>query len=131
MDHPSILIICLVILLLLSSFFSASETAFTSFSEVRMKKMAKTQKTARIAINLRNNYDKFLTTVLIGNNIVNIAGTSLATILFIALDFSTAIGTMIVTITVLIFGEIFPKTFAKCNSTLWTILCLLSNFLII
>lgn len=113
MDHPSILIICLVILLLLSSFFSASETAFTSFSEVRMKKMAKTQKTARIAINLRNNYDKFLTTVLIGNNIVNIAGTSLATILFIALDFSTAIGTMIVTITVLIFGEIFPKTFAK------------------
>lgn len=113
MDHPSILIISLVILLLLSAFFSASETAYTSFSEVRMKKMAKKQKTAKVALKLRNEYDKFLTTVLIGNNIVNIVGTSLATILFIALDFSTAIGTMVVTIAVLIFGEIFPKTFAK------------------
>ena len=113
MDHPSFLIICLIVLLLMSAFFSASETAFTSFSEVRMKKIAKKSKTASLCLKLRDNYDKFLTTVLIGNNIVNIVGTTIATILFITIDFSTSIGTIIVTIAVLIFGEIFPKTFAK------------------
>ena len=113
MDHPSILTICLIILLLLSAFFSASETAFTSFSEIRMKKIAKKSKSAKLALKSRHNYDRFLTTVLIGNNIVNIVGTSIATILFIAISFSTTLGTLIVTITVLIFGEIFPKTFAK------------------
>ena len=113
MDHPSFLIICLVVLLLMSAFFSASETAFTSFSDIRMKKLAKTSKSARLALKLKEHYDKFLSTVLIGNNIVNIVGTTIATILFIALSFSTSIGTIIVTVAVLIFGEIFPKTFAK------------------
>lgn len=113
MDHPSLIITALILLLLASAFFSASETAFTSFSEVRMKKIAKTSKSARLALQLRNKYDKLLTTVLIGNNIVNIVGTSLATILFVAMSFSTSIGTLIVTVCVLIFGEIFPKTFAK------------------
>lgn len=115
MDHPSFLIIILVILLSLSAFFSASETAFTSFSEIRMKNFAKKSKSAKVALKLRDNYDKFLTTVLIGNNIVNITGTSLATIIFVSTNFPTAIGTVIVTITILIFGEIFPKTFAKVN----------------
>ena len=113
MDHPSILIICLVALLLMSAFFSASETAFTSFSDIRMKKLAKTSNSARLALKLKGNYDRFLSTVLIGNNIVNIVGTTLATILFIAISFSTSAGTVIVTVAVLLFGEIFPKTFAK------------------
>lgn len=113
MDHPSFLIICLIILLLMSAFFSASETAFTSFSEIRMKKLAKKSKASSLCLKLRDNYDKFLTTVLIGNNIVNIVGTTIATILFLSINFSTSIGTIIVTVCVLIFGEIFPKTFAK------------------
>ena len=115
MDHPSFLIIILIILLLLSAFFSASETSFTSFSEIRMKNFAKKSKSAKVALKLREDYDKFITTVLIGNNIVNITGTTIATILFVSTNFSTAIGTAIVTISVLIFGEIFPKTFAKIN----------------
>lgn len=113
------IIICYIILfvlLVLSGFFSASETAFTSFSIVRMKNIAKTKKRAKLALKLRNEYDRLISTILIGNNIVNIAGTSLATILCIALKGNEAICTIIVTVVILIFGEIIPKSFSKITS---------------
>lgn len=110
---PSILFIFLFILLVLSAFFSASETSFTSFSMIRMKNIAKTRKSARVALKLRESYDKLISTILIGNNIVNIAGTTLATVICVMCDFSTAICTVIVTVVVLIFGEILPKSFSK------------------
>ena len=77
--NPIAAYIILAILLLLSAFFSSTETAYTSFSVIRMKNLAKTKKTARLALKLRESYDRFITTILIGNNIVNIVGTSLAT----------------------------------------------------
>jgi Mg2+/Co2+ transporter CorB len=110
---PTIIYILLVILLILSAFFSASETAYTSFSKIRMKNLAKTKKSARLALKLSTSYDKLITTILIGNNITNIAGTTLATILCVRYSFSTGLCTLIVTVVVLIFGEIIPKSFSK------------------
>lgn len=112
MDHP-ILFIVLFILLLLSAFFSASETAYTSFPVIRMKNLAKTKKTAKMALKLKESYEKLISTILIGNNIVNIALTSIATVIFVEEGWSTGLCTAIITIVVLIFGEILPKTFSK------------------
>ena len=111
--NPIIAYGTLVLLLLLSAFFSSTETAFTSFSVIRMKNLAKTKKSARLAIKLRDSYDRFISTILIGNNIVNIAGTSLATLIAVEQNFSTGVMTIIVTISVLICGEILPKSLAK------------------
>lgn len=77
------LIIVLVILLLLSAFFSATETAYTSFSQARMKRLAADGKKAAVrALKLGEDYDCVLSTLLIGNNIVNITAASLATLVF-------------------------------------------------
>lgn len=116
--NPNIIISysILVLLLLLSAFFSSAETAYTSFSVIRMKNLAKTKKAAKLALKLRESYDRFISTILIGNNIVNIAGTSLATVIAIKQGISTGIMTVIVTIAVLIFGEIFPKSLSKMVS---------------
>ena len=115
MPDPYIYIICLFILLFLSAFFSASETAFTSMSVIRMKNLAKNKRSARIALKLRDNYDRLITTILIGNNIVNIVGTTIATIVFVNYytNIGATLGTVIVTLAVLIFGEIFPKSISK------------------
>ena len=112
-SNPIIAYGILALLLLLSAFFSSTETAFTSFSVIRMKNLAKTKKTAKLALKLRDSYDRFISTILIGNNIVNIAGTSLATIIAVEQNFSTGAMTVIVTIAVLICGEIIPKSLAK------------------
>ena len=107
----------LFVLLLLSAFFSCAETAFTAFNEIRMRRFAKEgRKSAKVALHLKETYDQLLTTILIGNNLVNIAGTTIATILFVSnMSWSEALSTIVVTITVLIFGEIFPKSIAKAK----------------
>lgn len=117
MDTDSIqLLLVLVILLLLSAYFSASETAFSSLNRIRIKHLAETgHKRAKLVWKLSENYDKLLSTILIGNNIVNIASASLATALFVKWfgDLGVTLSTVIMTVLVLIFGEISPKSLAK------------------
>ena len=109
-------IIFLVILIMFSAFFSATETAFSSINKIRMKNMANNgDKKAASVLELIENYDKFLSTILIGNNIVNISASSLAAVLFISHfpKHGASISTAVMTIVVLIFGEITPKSIAK------------------
>lgn len=105
----------LCLLLLLSGFFSAAETAYTGFSQVRLKKLAKTSGRARLVLKLNQNFGDVLTTLLIGNNVVNILATALATTLFTAHlgDAGVTAATAVMTVLVLIFGEVTPKTIAK------------------
>ena len=113
------ILVALIILVFLSAFFSASETAFTSVSRVRLHTLeANGVRWAKRAGKMIDNYDKLITTVLIGNNIVNIVLTSLATIFFVAImtknqSAAVTVSTVVTTLTVLIFGEITPKTIAK------------------
>ena len=100
----------------LSAFFSASETAFTSANRVRLKTMSQSgDKRAELALTLGEDYDRLLTTILVGNNIVNIAGTALATVLFTAWvgGMGATVSTVVMTVLILIFGEVSPKTIAK------------------
>ena len=111
--------IILAILVVISAFFSASETAYTSANRIRLKSRAENgSKKAARALEIIERYDKTLTTILIGNNIVNIVTSALATVLCIALfgEKGTLISTVAVTVIVLIFGEILPKTIAKLNA---------------
>ncbi|ASS37067.1 hemolysin family protein [Mogibacterium pumilum] len=109
-------IISIVLLLVLSGIFSATETAFTSVSKIKMKNMASDDnESAKLVLEITENFDKFLTTILIGNNIANIATTSIATVMFIKLygHYGATISTVVVTVLVLVFGEISPKNIAK------------------
>ena len=110
-----VLIAVLFILLVFSAFFSASETAFTSLSQVRIKSLSQTKKSARLVLKMSENYNKLLSTLLIGNNIVNIASASIATIVFTFWfgDLGVTLSTVVMTVLVLIFGEITPKSIAK------------------
>lgn len=117
-------VIILVVLILLSAFFSASETAFTSANRIRLKNIAEEgNKGAKVALKVMDKYDKCLTTILVGNNIVNIATSSLATVLCVQLfaDNGPVIATAATTVIVLIFGEITPKTIAKGNAESFSI----------
>ncbi len=117
MNVDPVSIIIIVICVILSSYFSATETAFSSLNRIRMKNMADNgNKRAKLVMKLYEDYDKLLSTILVGNNVVNIASTSLATILFVALINETqgpTVSTIVMTIVVLIFGEISPKSLAK------------------
>ena len=108
-------IICLCIVL--SAYFSATETAFSSFNRIRVKSLADNgNRRARLVLKLSENYDKLLSTILIGNNIVNIASASLATVLFVKWVGEAngpGISTIVTTVVVLIFGEVSPKSIAK------------------
>lgn len=109
-------IISMLLLLAVSAFFSATETAFTSVSKIKIKNLASDDVShAELVLEITENFDKFLTTILIGNNIANIAATSIATVFFIKLygSYGATIATIVVTIMVLIFGEISPKNVAK------------------
>ena len=109
-------IISIVLLLILSGIFSATETAFTSVSKIKMKNLASDDnESAELVLEITENFDKFLTTILIGNNIANIATTSIATLLFIEIygKYGATISTVVVTVLVLVFGEISPKNIAK------------------
>ena len=109
--------ICIiVILLIMSAYFSATETAFTSLNRIKLKNIASDgNNKAKRVLELSENYDKLLTTILIGNNIVNIMMTAVSTVLFIELygQYGASISTAVITVIVLIFGEISPKSLAK------------------
>lgn len=113
------MVIGLIILIILSAFFSASETAYASVNKIRLKNYADDgNKRAKTALYIAENFDNALSTILIGNNVVNITATSMATILFTNLFGASGaiVATVFMTIIVLIFGEILPKSYAKQNS---------------
>ena len=109
-------LIAMIICLILSAYFSATETSFSSLNKTRLKVLADDgNKKAERALKLAENYDKLIFTILIGNNIVNIAMASIGTLLFIGIygDVGATISTVVVTVVVLFFGEITPKSIAK------------------
>ena len=111
----------LAVLIILSAFFSASETAFTSLNRIRIKNMANEgDRRAKRTLAISENYDRLLTTLLVGNNLVNIAASSIATLLFVSLLQDEGTGalaaTVVMVILLLIFGEITPKSMAKRNA---------------
>ena len=118
-QNIAVYVIILVILLILSAFFSATETAFTSLNRTRLKLLADDgKKSAKKALKHADNYDRLLYTILIGNNIVNLTLATISTLLFSSIitnseSLSATLSTIISTIAVLIFGEITPKTLAK------------------
>ena len=106
----------MAVCLLLSAYFSATETAFSSANTTRLKTLAeKGSGNAALALKLLEQYDRLLSTILIGNNIVNLATASIGTVLFVRHygDAGATISTVVVTVVVLIFGEISPKSIAK------------------
>ena len=117
MEGDSISLIIIVLCVIMSAYFSATETAFSSLNRIRIKNMAeKGDKKAQLVLNLSENFDNMLSTILIGNNIVNILSASLATVLFVnwlGSEKGPSAATAVVTVVVLIFGEITPKSIAK------------------
>ena len=117
MDSDSIGLILIIIgLIVMSAYFSATETAYSSCNRVRLKNTAAGgNRRAKLALTLSEDFDRMLSTILIGNNIVNIASASLATVVFVKWfgDAGLTISTVSMTILVLIFGEISPKSLAK------------------
>ncbi len=108
----------IAVLVMLSAYFSATETAFSSLNKTRLRTMVENgDKKAELALALAENYDKLISTILIGNNIVNIAASSIATLMFVGLiadtDLAATVSTVVITVVVLIFGEITPKSIAK------------------
>ena len=106
----------LLALLACSAFFSSAETALTSVNKIRLKNMArKGEERAKLCLKLLEDFDSVLSTILVGNNIVNIAAASIATVVFIQLMGSkgVTVSTIVTTVVILIFGEISPKSFAK------------------
>ena len=109
-------ILALVFLVICSAFFSASETAYTSLNLVRMKRMA-ADGDARAAkvLKLAERYESLLSSILIGNNIVNILASSLATVLFVRAlgNKGVTVSTLVITVVILLVGEVTPKNIAK------------------
>ncbi|MBR6658061.1 MAG: HlyC/CorC family transporter [Oscillospiraceae bacterium] len=109
-------IIAMGVLVLMSAYFSATETAFNSLNVTKLKISAeKGDKGAILMLRLIEDYNRLLTTILVGNNIVNIALSAMATVFFIELvgDAGATLSTAVITVVVLIFGEITPKSVAK------------------
>lgn len=132
------LLVTLVILVLFSAFFSSAETAFSSLNKVRLK-ASFDEDSKRLARTLRlaDNYDIVLSTILIGNNIVNVASTAIATLFFTGVlgdnsDLGATVSTVVMTIVVLFFGEVTPKTIAKERAEKYAVLIApIVNFFII
>lgn len=130
MDSDSVrLIIVMAVLVVLSAFFSSAETAFSSLNQVKLKSMlgedGKKTKRIKMALSLSEEYDVVLSTILIGNNLVNIACTAISTIVFTGIygeSLGTTLSTIIMTIIVLIFGEVTPKQIAKERAESYAIL---------
>lgn len=113
-----IFLVIVIICIILSGYFSATETAFTAINKIRLRAKAEDgDKGAKRVLKLADKYDRLLTTILIGNNVVNILASSLFTLLLIDLipdsGLATTLSTVILTVVVLIFGEITPKALAK------------------
>ncbi|MDE6103575.1 MAG: hemolysin family protein, partial [Oscillospiraceae bacterium] len=129
-------IIIILLLLVLSALFSSCETAFSSVNKIRLKNYAaKGNKKAEKALKIANKFEDALTAILIGNNIVNILSTSISTVLFTQILGPGGVGvaTVVMTVLVLIFGEITPKSFAKNHAEQCTLMFAepLSVFMII
>src|SRR5699024_5403440 len=110
MDGSSIvMILILVILVIFSAYFSATETAFTSLNRVRLRSKAENgNRRAALTLRLEEDYDRLLSTILVGNNIVNITASTLGTVLFIKLINEASgptVSTVVLTIVILVFGE--------------------------
>ena len=116
-DGSMTLWVALVVLVAFSAFFSASETAFSSLNQIRLKSRAEDgDASAARVLAMAEKYDKLLSTILIGNNIVNIAAASIGTIIFtkmLGAERGATTSTIVLTVVVLIFGEVTPKTLAK------------------
>ena len=118
MDSSSIAqIIAIVLLIAMSAYFSATETAFSSLNKIRLKSKAEAgDSRAALTLRMAEDYDRLLSTILIGNNIVNITATTVGTVLFTDLvgqGYGPTVSTVVLTVAVLIFGEISPKSIAK------------------
>ncbi|MDD7738518.1 MAG: hemolysin family protein [Fusicatenibacter sp.] len=117
MNSDTVSLVLIVICIILSAYFSATETAFSALNKVRIKNMAeKGNSKAALVLKLSDNFDNLLSTILIGNNIVNIGLTSLTTVMFVKLlgnESGASVSTLVTTIVVLIFGEVSPKSIAK------------------
>lgn len=118
MGSNTVSLVIIIVCIIMSAYFSATETAFSSLNRIRMKNMAeKGNKKAKLVLKMSENYDTLLSTILIGNNIVNILSASLATLLFVDLlqddELGSTVSTVVTTIVVLIFGEVSPKSIAK------------------
>jgi len=137
LDSASIgMLVALVILVVMSAYFSATETAFTSLNRIRLRTKAENGSVrAAKTLELAEQYDKLLSTILIGNNIVNIAATTVATVLCTKWfhQYGPAISSVALTIIILIFGEISPKSLAKENPEGWAMLAepLLRLFMVV
>lgn len=123
------LLIALFVLVLFSAFFSSAETAFSSLNKVKLKASENSSNEKRIkkTLELADKYDMVISTILIGNNIVNIASTSIATLFFTGIlgdnsDLGATVSTVVMTIVVLIFGEVTPKTIAKEKAESYAVL---------
>ncbi|MCM1253204.1 MAG: hemolysin family protein [Clostridium sp.] len=120
MDTTGVIqLISLLILVLLSAFFSSAETAFTTVNQVRLRTLAQEgSKRASRVLSILEQYSKMLSTILIGNNIVNISASSVITTFTIRVLGSRMVGIMtgVLTLIILLFGEIVPKTWAMCNA---------------
>lgn len=123
------LLIALFVLVLFSAFFSSAETAFSSLNKVKLKASENSSNEKRIkkTLELADKYDVVISTILIGNNIVNIASTSIATLFFTGIlgdnsDLGATVSTVVMTTVVLIFGEVTPKTIAKEKAESYAVL---------
>ncbi|MBR2825467.1 MAG: HlyC/CorC family transporter [Solobacterium sp.] len=114
-DNTNILVFILVILVIFSGLFSAIETAYSSANRIRLKNLSDEKPEALKVLQILDDFDRFITTILIGNNIVNIAAATIGTIIFTRLyqENGPTISTIVITLVVLLFGEITPKTIAK------------------
>ncbi len=118
MDTDGVMqLVALIILLMLSAFFSSAETSLTTVNRVRLKALAEEgNRQAKTALRVLDQYGKMLSAVLIGNNIVNLSASALATTLAIRIHLTVGIATAILTILILIFGEIVPKNIGMTNA---------------
>lgn len=118
-EHTPYLLLLLVMLICLSSFFSSTETAVASINRIRLKNMASqgNKKAARV-LDLTEDFDRALSAILIGNNLVNISAATIGTILFTKWFGSSGawMSTVVLTIIILLFGEILPKSYAKTHA---------------
>ena len=121
--YAIIIIVCVI----MSAYFSATETAFSTFNKIRMKNNAeKGDKKSALVVKLSEDYDSLISTILIGNNIVNILAASMGTLFFAEIitsnpDLAATVSTIVLTLIVLIFGEITPKSMAKNSPDKFTI----------
>lgn len=118
MDTPGVIqCIVLITLIILSGFFSSAETALTTVNRVRMRALEEEGSKRAVKVNkILDNYSKMLSTILIGNNIVNLSASALATTLAMRIHLAVGIATGILTVVVLLCGEIIPKTWAMLYS---------------